>query len=69
MDDESRDLKDGSIKQEKNVSASPGDKKDILTCATGSNLKMERDVKDVQKAKDSKTTESELVRDLKAQLK
>lgn len=68
-DDDSREPKEGGVKQEKNLSSSPVDKKDGQACAGGSNVKVERDSKDVQKAKENKTTESELVRDLKAQLK
>ncbi|XP_055912890.1 E3 ubiquitin-protein ligase Bre1 [Eupeodes corollae] len=67
-DDDSREPKDG-VKQEKNLSSSPVDKKELQTCTSGSNVKVERDTKDVQKVKENKITESELVRDLKAQLK
>lgn len=67
-DDDSREPKEGGVKQEKNLSSSPVDKKDGQACAGGSNVKVERDAKDVQKIKENKI-ESELVRDLKAQLK
>ncbi|XP_055840627.1 E3 ubiquitin-protein ligase Bre1 isoform X1 [Episyrphus balteatus] len=69
-DDDSREPKEGGVKQEKNLSSSPVDKKEVQACTGGgSNVKVERDTKDVQKIKENKTTESELVRDLKAQLK
>lgn len=53
-----------SIKQEKGAFASSSDKKD------GQNaLKIEKDPKESQRAKETKVSESEMVRDLKTQLK
>ncbi|XP_058986365.1 E3 ubiquitin-protein ligase Bre1-like [Musca domestica] len=78
-DDLSKDQKDG-IKKEQSSPGGPEKKDAAAANAAGSTptgasgtgaavIKQEKDAKDAQKAKDIKTQESELVRDLKAQLK
>lgn len=84
-DDDVKDVKDGSIKQEKlsagEAAAAAAEKKDSpgpgnSTNASSANsgsggggVKNEKDSKDGVKGKDVKAVESEAVRDLKAQLK
>lgn len=72
--EEDADNKDGvkkegavNVKSEKNSTAQPGDKKDGVP-ATGV-VKTEKELKEAQRAKELKLAESDMVRDLKAQLK
>lgn len=65
-EEDCKDSKDG-IKQEKQGSTTPNDKKDGQANANAT--KTEKEAKDAQRAKDIKIAESEMVRDMKAQLK
>ncbi|CAD7083519.1 unnamed protein product [Hermetia illucens] len=65
-EEDCKDSKDG-IKQEKQGSTTPNDKKDGQ--ANANTTKTEKEAKDAQRAKDIKIAESEMVRDMKAQLK
>lgn len=79
-DDLDKDLKDG-IKKEQSSPGGPEKKEQTAANASGSTptagaggtgavtVKQEKDAKDAQKAKEVKVQESEIVRDLKAQLK
>ncbi|XP_013112091.1 E3 ubiquitin-protein ligase Bre1 [Stomoxys calcitrans] len=76
-DDISKDQKEG-IKKEQSSPGGPEKKEQAAATAAGSTptgaggagaVKQEKDAKDVQKAKEVKVQESEMVRDLKAQLK
>uniref|UniRef100_A0A1A9X333 E3 ubiquitin protein ligase n=1 Tax=Glossina brevipalpis TaxID=37001 RepID=A0A1A9X333_9MUSC len=82
-DDATKDQKEGVKKEHSSPGSANADKKDFQT-STGSNtssaivvansgqsvtIKQEKDTKDAQKSKDIKVMESEIVRDLKAQLK
>lgn len=75
-EDES-DLKDSSIKKEPTVTVkqesgqtpSASEKKDVSSPTAGSTVKAEKEQKDAQKLKEFKAAETELVRDLRAQVK
>lgn len=71
--EEDADNKDGikkegaaNAKSEKNSTAQPGDKKDGVPATA---VKTEKELKEAQRAKELKLAESDMVRDLKAQLK
>ncbi|XP_075160165.1 E3 ubiquitin-protein ligase Bre1 [Haematobia irritans] len=77
-DDQSKDHKEGIKKEQTTSPGGPEKKEPTAAAAAGSTptgtggagaVKQEKDAKDIQKAKEVKVQESEMVRDLKAQLK